>query len=256
MLRIVNRKLILGRHEGMFHVQRSFRRTVDISSSPFETDGIVSFFVNVLCVLLMYGSSYLANTGAMLFGKWIPDKTGMPVIVIDGGKNYSDGNRILGDGKSWNGLIGGGIVSGILFTLAHNLWNNNGTEVPFIDPIIYADSSDWFWIFEGEIGSSLAAFTMGFILGFSCMIGDMCGSFVKRRRGLKREGDESSEAPLLDTVPFAIAIFIAAFVLFDGQVITHPDLIEEIIFLLIVTPIIHRAFNIFGYKVGLKEVPY
>ena len=166
----------------------------------------------------------------MLFGKWIPDKTGMPVIVIDGGKNYSDGNRILGDGKSWNGLIGGGIVSGILFTLAHNLWNNNGTEVPFIDPIIYADSSDWFWIFEGEIGSSLAAFTMGFILGFSCMIGDMCGSFVKRRRGLKREGDESSEAPLLDTVPFAIAIFIAAFVLFDGQVITHPDLIEEIIY--------------------------
>ena len=145
MLRIVNRKLILGRHEGMFHVQRSFRRTVDISSSPFETDGIVSFFVNVLCVLLMYGSAYLANTGAMLFGKWIPDKTGMPVIVIDGGKNYSDGNRILGDGKSWNGLIGGGIVSGILFTLAHNLWNNNGTEVPFIDPIIYADSSDWFW---------------------------------------------------------------------------------------------------------------
>ncbi|MCH1524609.1 MAG: CDP-archaeol synthase, partial [Candidatus Thalassarchaeaceae archaeon] len=77
---------------------------MDISSEPFITDGPVSFFVNVLCVLLMYGSAYLANTGAMLFGKWIPNKTGMSVIIIDGGRNYSDGYRILGDGKSWNGL--------------------------------------------------------------------------------------------------------------------------------------------------------
>ena len=46
----------------------------------------------------MYGSAYLANTGAMLFGKWIPDKTGMSVIIIDRGRNYSDGHRILGDG--------------------------------------------------------------------------------------------------------------------------------------------------------------
>ena len=104
MLRITNRKLILGRHGGMFHVRKSFRRVVDVSSPPFQSNGLESFFVNVLCVLLMYGSAYLANTGAMLFGKWIPDKTGMSVIIIDRGRNYSDGHRILGDGKSWNGL--------------------------------------------------------------------------------------------------------------------------------------------------------
>ncbi len=240
----------------MFHVQMSFRQCVNISDNPFQDGGLESFFVNVLCVLLMYGSAYLANTGAMLFGKWIPDKTGMRVLVIDAGKNFSDGNRLLGDGKSWNGLIGGGIFSGILFVLAHNLWNGNGTNRPFIDPIIYADSSDWFWLIQGEMGPSGAAFTMGFTLGFSCMIGDMCGSFIKRRRGLKREGDESSKAPLLDTVPFAIAIFLSAFLLFDGQIITHPNLIEEIIFLIFITPVIHRSFNILGYKVGLKEVPY
>ena len=117
----------------MFHVQKSFRLVVDVSSPPFQTSGLESFFVNVLCVLLMYGSAYLANTGAMLFGKWIPDKTGMPVIIIDRGRNYSDGHRILGDGKSWNGLIGGGIFSGILFIVAHNIWNGNGTDAPFID---------------------------------------------------------------------------------------------------------------------------
>ena len=39
------------------------------------------------------------------------------------------------------------------------------------------------------------------LLGFACLVGDMTGSFFKRRRGLKREGDVSSKAPLLDTLP-------------------------------------------------------
>ena len=223
---------------------------------PFPSTDISSFFINVLCVLLMYGSAYLANTGAMLFGKWIPEKTGIPVIVIDGGRNYSDGHRLLGDGKSWNGLIGGGIVSGLLFMLAHKLWNSNGANAPLVDPLLYADSNDWFWLIESDDSGLIAAFTMGFVLGFACMVGDMCGSFIKRRRGLKREGDQSSEAPLLDTIPFAIAIFITSFILFDGQIITHQNLVEEILFLLLVTPIIHRLFNVIGYKFGLKDVPY
>jgi len=223
---------------------------------PFPSTDISSFFINVLCVLLMYGSAYLANTGAMLFGKWIPEKTGIQVIVIDGGRNYSDGHRLLGDGKSWNGLIGGGIVSGLLFMLAHKLWNSNGANAPLVDPLLYADSNDWFWLIESDNSGLIAAFTMGFVLGFACMVGDLCGSFIKRRRGLKREGDQSSEAPLLDTIPFAIAIFITSFILFDGQIITHHNLVEEILFLLLVTPIIHRLFNVIGYKFGLKDVPY
>jgi CDP-2,3-bis-(O-geranylgeranyl)-sn-glycerol synthase len=223
---------------------------------PFPSTDISSFFINVLCVLLMYGSAYLANTGAMLFGKWIPEKTGIQVIVIDGGRNYSDGHRLLGDGKSWNGLIGGGIVSGLLFMLAHKLWNSNGANAPLVDPLLYADSNDWFWLIESDNSGLIAAFTMGFVLGFACMVGDMCGSFIKRRRGLKREGDQSSEAPLLDTIPFAIAISITSFILFDGQIITHHNLVEEILFLLLVTPLIHRLFNVIGYKFGLKDVPY
>ena len=223
---------------------------------PFPSTDVSSFFINVLCVLLMYGSAYLANTGAMLFGKWIPEKTGIPVIVIDGGRNYSDGHRLLGDGKSWNGLIGGAVVSGLLFMLAHKLCNSNGANAPLVDPLLYADSNDWFWLIESDNSGLIAAFTMGFVLGFACMVGDMCGSFIKRRRGLKREGDQSSEAPLLDTIPFAIAIFITSFILFDGQIITHHNLVEEILFLLLVTPIIHRLFNVIGYKFGLKDVPY
>jgi CDP-2,3-bis-(O-geranylgeranyl)-sn-glycerol synthase len=88
------------------------------------------------------------------------------------------------------------------------------------------------------------------------MLGDMAGSFVKRRQGLKREGDVSSKAPILDTLPFAIFIFLAAAILFKGQVIMHSDLAQPIVAIIILTPIIHRSFNILGYRLGLKSVPY
>ena len=228
-------------------------RPVDVSPL-FPAPDIADFILNILTVLMMYGPFYLANTGAMLFGKWIPDKIGFSSVVIDGGRNWRDGYRILGDGKTWNGLFGGAIFSGLLTMLAHHAWGSKTPPDarPFVDPIMFSDSSDWFWI-GGEWG---AAFAMGFTLGLACMLGDMSGSFVKRRRGLKREGEESSKAPLLDTVPFAVSIFLFAFLLFDGQILMHEQLHDEIIALLILTPIIHRLFNVIGYKLGLKSVPY
>ena len=41
--------------------------------------------------------AYLANTIAVLTGGKYP---------IDQGKTLADGNRILGDGKTWSGLVG------------------------------------------------------------------------------------------------------------------------------------------------------
>ena len=235
------------------HSLSTFGGPVDVSPL-FPAPDPSAVVLNILSVLMMYGPFYLANTGAMLFGKWIPDKLGFSSSIIDGGRNWRDGFRILGDGKTWNGLLGGGIFSGLLTMLAHHLWSDRvlPDARPFVDPAMLTSHDDWFWV-GGEWG---AAFVMGFTLGIACMLGDTAGSFVKRRRGLKREGDESSEAPLLDTVPFAIAIFIAAFALFDGQIFTHEQLQGEIVALLILTPIIHRSFNLLGYRLGLKSVPF
>ena len=50
---------------------------------------------------------------------------------------FKDGNRILGDGKTWNGLIGGSLTSGLLcllMTLPSNNWI-------FISPI--EDATGW-----------------------------------------------------------------------------------------------------------------
>ncbi len=212
------------------------------------------FLLNIITVLMMYGPFYLANTGAMLFGKWIPEKMGFRSVIIDGGRTLEDGYRVLGDGKSWNGFFGGAIFSGLLTMATHQWWGGRSQpgSRPFIDPTSWASADDWFWI-GGEWG---AAFMMGFVLGIACMTGDTVGSFFKRRKGHKREGSESSQAPILDTLTFAVAIFIAAFVFFEGQIITHPDLMNEILVLLILTPVIHRTTNILGYKLGLKSVPY
>ena len=70
----------------------------------------------------MYGPFYLANTGAMLFGKWIPDRLGFDSLVIDRGRTLGDGFRVLGDGKTWNGFFGGAFFSGILAILSHNFF--------------------------------------------------------------------------------------------------------------------------------------
>jgi CDP-2,3-bis-(O-geranylgeranyl)-sn-glycerol synthase len=209
--------------------------------------------MDIATMLLIAAPAYLANTGAMLFGKWLPEKFNLPKFVIDGGKDWRDGNRILGDGKSWNGLFGGAFFSGLLMMSTHFLFFEQGLEAkPFVDPLFFANESHWFW-FGSEWG---AAFTMGFILGFGCLIGDSLGSFVKRRTGLKREGDISSKAPILDTLPFAILIFVFAYAFFPNQIIVDESLKNSIIGLIIITPIIHRTFNIFGHKVGLKNVPY
>ena len=221
---------------------------------PFPAPDPAAFALNILSVLMMYGPFYLANTGAMLFGKWIPDRLGFSSVVIDGGRNWKDGFRLLGDGKTWNGLLGGAVLSGLLTMLTHHLWTERllPDARPFVDPTLLAEAADWFWV-GGEWG---AAFAMGFTLGLACMLGDTAGSFIKRRQGLKREGDESSQAPLLDSAPFAIAIFVAAYVLFDGQIITHEQLHEEIAALMVLTPVIHRMSNRLGYRLGLKSVPY
>tara|TARA_Y100001970_G_scaffold69313_1_gene88410 strand:- start:19171 stop:19848 length:678 start_codon:yes stop_codon:yes gene_type:complete len=222
--------------------------------SPFDTSQSTDLLLNIITVLMLYGPAYLANTGAMLFGKWLPDKFGFPNHKIDSGRNYSDGNRLLGDGKSWEGMFGGALFSGLLMVFANILWDGRYTpdSRPFIDPLLGASSNDWYWIY----GENSAAFILGFSLGLACMIGDTAGSFVKRRQGHKREGDESSKAPLLDTMPFALFIFLAALLLFNDEIIMHNDLHSAIIALLILTPIIHRTFNILGYKLGLKSVPY
>jgi CDP-2,3-bis-(O-geranylgeranyl)-sn-glycerol synthase len=215
----------------------------------------IGFLSLCLMTLWLYLPGFLANTFAMMWGKWLP-KTGYGPWPIDGGRNWKDGNRILGDGKTWNGLIGGSMTSGLLCMLIVSLMGDapDGTNIEagvFAHPLTGFEDA-WFNI-GGEMFS---AFTMGTFLGFACLLGDSTGSFVKRRRGLKREGEVSSKAPLLDTLPFAIMVFLWGQLFLGDSLLSSTELILPMLALVIITPILHRSFNLIGYSIGWKDVPY
>jgi CDP-2,3-bis-(O-geranylgeranyl)-sn-glycerol synthase len=130
----------------------------------------------------------------------------------------------------------------------------NGTNINsgiFAHPLTGFDGS-WF-----DIGGEMfSAFIMGTFLGFACLVGDSTGSFVKRRRGLKREGEVSSKAPLLDTLPFAIMVFLWGQLFLGESLLSSSELILPMLVLVLITPVLHRSFNLIGYAIGWKDVPY
>lgn len=217
----------------------------------------MNFLALCLLTLWLYLPGFLANTFAMMWGKWFP-KTGYGPWPIDGGRVLSDGNRMLGDGKTWNGLIGGSLTSGLLCLLIVSSMSRGEVGTVFDDgATVFADpliGSEGAWFSIG--GEQTTAFVLGTFLGFACLVGDSTGSFFKRRKGLKREGDISSKAPLLDTLPFAVMVFLWGQLFLGTSVLAAEELRLPMLALILITPILHRSFNLIGYKIGWKDVPY
>ena len=172
----------------------------------------------VFVVLLIMSPAYLANTIAVLTGGKYP---------IDQGKLHSDGNRILGDGKTWSGLIGG-TIGGMV--MGYGL-------IVFIHEYIW-ESLD---------------LSILFLLSFGALFGDMTASFYKRRQNLQR-GDKF---PLLDMYDFIFMSLLLCLIferewllswILDGWV--------PLFTILILTPFLHRGVNIIGYKIGVKNEPW
>jgi len=187
-------------------------------------------FIQVLFIVLwIMMPAYLSNTFAVISGGRFP---------IDQGKTHSDGNRILGDGKTWSGLIGG-TTGGILIGY---LQMNYGNSI--INALANTNNYD-FW---GENPIIIIS-----LLAFGALLGDMTASFFKRRSKLNR-GDKS---PLLDMFDFiGMALFLT--LLFDYEWLKSwiIDGYAPLFTLLIATPVLHRSVNIIGYKLGIKNEPW
>jgi CDP-2,3-bis-(O-geranylgeranyl)-sn-glycerol synthase len=146
---------------------------------------------------------------------------------IDGGRSFR-GGRILGDGKSWEGLILGaviGMVIGIVEMLAFPYLPWGASPVPL----------------------EIVAMTplLGFLIGLGAMVGDAVGSFIKRRIGLRR-GDS---APILDQDDFVVGALV-----FASIVVTVS--FGWLVLLLILTPVFHYIASFIGYKVKVKKTPW
>jgi len=186
---------------------------------------IESFFI----VLWIMMPAYLANTIAVLTGGRYP---------IDQGKIHSDGNRILGDGKTWSGLVGGTLGGVFIGFLQVNLGEG------LIEALSGSQDVD-FW---GE--NSIIVF---FLLSFGALFGDMTASFIKRRSQLKR-GDKS---PLLDMFDFIGMALLLSFIFANEWLMSWIlDGYMPLFTLLIATPILHRGVNIIGFKIGVKNEPW
>jgi CDP-2,3-bis-(O-geranylgeranyl)-sn-glycerol synthase len=145
---------------------------------------------------------------------------GAPVIMngpppVDFGRRFIDGRRIFGDGKTWGGLLGG-MTAGTLFGAIEAV----------------------------AVGADLIPYAALASLG--ALIGDLFGSFIKRRLGLER----GQQAPVLDQLGFYV--FALLFLYIVGK--TFP-LVDEVLWALAIYGL-HRATNWGAYKLGLKKVPW
>ena len=146
---------------------------------------------------------------------------------IDFGMKFM-GYDLLGRGKTWEGLIFA-VFIGTLCGITE-IW-----AYPYLNPIAM------------ENGFSLQKLTFWsvFFVALGAMLGDMAGSFIKRRFRVKR-GDP---VLLLDQLDFLIGGFLFA------SFFLEVSLLSIIIFI-IITPIVHWVSCYIGYKIGAKEVPW
>jgi CDP-2,3-bis-(O-geranylgeranyl)-sn-glycerol synthase len=204
--------------------------------------------------VLLIAPAYISNASMVITGGGRP---------IDGGKLFRDGRRILGDHKTVKGLKGplyiGIPLSFIIFLLFFILWQP-------IEDIIFQASAEGLYILYndinifqyyfigGEVPLNFLVLLVRIILAsYGAVIGDLIGSFLKRRFDIK------SGAPfwIVDQLDFAfIAIlFVSIPGFISPQLFLLPD-IYILVLLIILTPTVSIIANTIAFLVGLKSVPY
>lgn len=186
---------------------------------------MLPLWLEILVALWFILPAYVANAFAVVFSGGPP---------IDFGKIFIDGKRIFGDGKTIRGFIGG-VSMGIIV----------GTIQLFASSYILKQISLYYVMDLQEIFLVQVSVPRVCLLSFGALIGDLIGSFIKRRFGLKR----GAPAPILDQLDFLLGA------LFFANVI-KPLQLKYFIILIIITPAIHLYANSIGYVLKLKKEPW
>ena len=165
--------------------------------------------------------AYLPNSAAVVLGGGPP---------LDGGRTWG-GRRLLGEGKTWRGTLGGW-AAGAGLALLLNLLSPSASDA---------------------LGVGLPTFPAGAVLALplGAMVGDIAASFLKRRFDRAR----GQPVPGLDQLDFVVGALALCFFVTPGwsrSVFTLPVLSV----VLVVTPLLHVGTNVVGYALGLKEEPW
>jgi len=170
-------------------------------------------------MLYFFVPAYLANMSPVLIRRLFPAWR----APIDGGRTLR-GTRILGDHKTWRGLVAGIVTGMLVFHLqqrahAAGLWHE-------LAPIEYAQTS----------------VLLGFLMGLGTGVGDAIKSFFKRRVGI---------APGASWLVFDQLDFMAGSYLLVSIVYVPP--IGATLAILPVVFLGSVAVSASGYWLGLKE---
>ncbi|UCE12868.1 MAG: CDP-archaeol synthase [Candidatus Heimdallarchaeota archaeon] len=176
---------------------------------------------------------------------------------IDRGRLWRDGKRILGDGKTirgfWAGVFVGGIIGGLIELIGLLLPITlpiNGDIILRLHYHTFLESGIIFNLLsilnaEGFLSNfTLLGALTGSLMTFGGLIGDLVGSFIKRRSGIER----GKPFIFLDQLGFLIF----------GMVFVFPLISWPIEFLLVQVPItfvLHIGANLFGYFTGIQDEP-
>ena len=166
----------------------------------------------VLKLLLYIAPMYFANSSAMVLGGKTP---------IDFGKNFIDGKRLLGNGKTFKGTFLGiaiGTITGVIIYY-------------FFPAATMTLSNEYVFL--------------AFLLSTGAIVGDIVASFFKRRNDIK----SGQEVLLLDQLDFVIGGMIFSSLLYVPG-------FYEILFVSIITLIVHKISNYVAFKIKLKKVPW
>jgi CDP-2,3-bis-(O-geranylgeranyl)-sn-glycerol synthase len=157
---------------------------------------------------------YAANAAPVLLGGG---------ARMDMGIKLSDGKPLFGKTKSVRGFAGG-ILAGVLASIIlSNLW-----------PTL---------IFNNPQTLLLS----GIMLSVGALVGDLAGSFLKRRLSI----GEGKQFNVVDQMDFVVGGLVFAYP-FAAPILTLPNLA----FILIVSYALHVATNILANRAGLKKVPW
>lgn len=174
--------------------------------------------MDLLQLVLFILPAYVANSAPVISGGKTP---------IDLGARLSDKQRLLGPGKTYRGLLVG-IAAG---TLA-------GVVLAFVLPQHYIPGAE-----------TNQKILIAFALSFGTMLGDSIGSFIKRRRKLK----PGQETVITDKLTFLFTALLIGYPLYSP---TFQLQVIDVIILIVLTVVLHRAFNLAAHAVKLKKVAW
>jgi len=154
--------------------------------------------------------AYCANGAPVVFGGGRP---------IDGGRKLRDGRPIFGSHKTIRGFASGMII---------------GTLVGWAQEAL-----------APNVGLPRGSLALGFALSLGALIGDLIGSFVKRRLDL-RPGEP---LPLSDQLDFVLVALLF------GQLVSPLSLTAALVVMVLTVPM-HLLVNALAYLLRLKKTPW